>query len=178
MTFFFSGQAGIFVSFRFNCKIMNNIETERKFLVDKEKWSMLTKPAGTDYVQGYLSIDTDKVVRVRVADDVGFLTIKGKSETCSRPEFEYAIPVSDARDMLRLFTTVQVEKVRTRIPAVGHIWEIDEFSGANEGLIVAEIELESPEDEFEKPDWIGEEVTMDKRYYNAYLSMNPYRTWK
>jgi adenylate cyclase len=157
---------------------MQNIETERKFLVDREKWSRLEKPAGIDYVQGYLFIDAEKIVRVRVAGNKGFLTIKGKSKTYSHPEFEYEIPASEASEMLRLFTISQVKKVRTRIPAGTLVWEIDEFHGANEGLIVAEIEIENPGDFFEKPDWVGEEVTEDKRYYNAYLSENPYESWK
>ncbi|MEI7660656.1 MAG: CYTH domain-containing protein [Bacteroidota bacterium] len=157
---------------------MKNIETERKFLVDKQKWSELEKPAGTAYIQGYLSIDQDKVVRVRVAGERGFITVKGKSETFSRPEFEYPVPAAEAREMLRLFTKVQVEKTRTRIPAGnGLVWEVDEFHGASEGLIVAEIELENPADLFELPAWAGQEVTMDKRYYNAYLSLHPYSSW-
>lgn len=157
---------------------MDNVEIERKFLVNKERWSQLDKPAGIPYIQGYLSIDTDKVVRVRVAGDKGFLTIKGKSETFSRPEFEYGIPVSEALEMLRLFTTEQVEKTRTRIAAGnGLVWEVDEFQGANRGLIVAEIELENQDDPFEIPAWVGEEVTMDRRYYNAFLSLHPYTSW-
>ena len=156
---------------------MKNLEIERKFLVDKQKWSNLAKPAGTSYIQGYLSIDEEKIVRVRVAGEHGFLTIKGKSETFSHPEYEYAIPVDDAREMLRLFTSNLVEKIRTCIPAGQHVWEVDEFKNENEGLIVAEIELENPEDVFEIPEWLGEEVTYDKRYYNAYLSVNPYVKW-
>ncbi|MCK9204337.1 MAG: CYTH domain-containing protein [Bacteroidales bacterium] len=157
---------------------MHNRETERKYLVDREKWSRVEKPEGTGYIQGYLSIDEDRTVRVRVAGDKGFLTIKGKSETFSHPEFEYAIPVEDALEMLRLFTQTQVKKIRTRIQAGAHVWEVDEFQGDNDGLIMAEIELENPDDLFEKPDWITKEVTGDKRYYNAYLSINPYLRWK
>ena len=157
---------------------MNNVEIERKFLVDKEKWSRLTKPQGTRYLQGYLSIDEDKVIRVRVAGDMGFLTIKGKSDTISHPEFEYAIPVEDALELLQKYTKTLIEKIRTRIPAGNHVWEVDVFLGENKGLLMAEIELECPEDEFEKPAWVGEEVTGDKRYYNAYLSLNPFSMWK
>ena len=158
--------------------IMKNIEIERKFLVDKEKWSLSAKPDGTSYIQGYLSIDDDKIVRVRVAGDQGFLTIKGISETFSHPEFEYAIPVDDARELIHQFTATRVEKVRIRIPAGNHVWEVDEFHGENEGLLMAEIELESHDEIFEKPLWLGEEITGDKRYYNAYLSLNPFRTWQ
>ncbi|MCX6304253.1 MAG: CYTH domain-containing protein [Bacteroidetes bacterium] len=157
---------------------MNNVETERKFLVDKEKWALLNKPAGTAYIQGYLSIDEEKVVRVRVAGDKGFLTIKGKSDTLSHPEYEYAIPVEDAGNLLRLFTSSRIEKTRTRIPAGNYVWEVDEFHGENEGLLMAEIELEKPEDIFEKPDWLGTEVTGDKRYYNSYLSLKPFGAWQ
>ncbi|MFZ4522305.1 MAG: CYTH domain-containing protein [Bacteroidales bacterium] len=157
---------------------MNNVETERKFLVDKIKWSLLPKPAGTIYIQGYLSIDSEKVVRVRVAGDKGFLTIKGRSDTISRPEYEYGIPATDAAELLQEFTKTLVEKVRTKITAGNHVWEVDEFHGENEGLLMAEIELESPEDAFELPDWLGEEVTGDRRYYNSYLSQNPFTTWK
>jgi adenylate cyclase len=157
---------------------MNNVETERKFLVNQEKWLKVIKPDGIRYHQGYLSIDEDKVVRVRVAADKGFLTIKGKSDTISHPEFEYAIPVEDALDLLQKFTKTRIEKIRTRIPAGNHVWEVDEFLGENDGLLMAEIELESPEDEFEKPHWLGTEVTGDERYYNAYLSLNPFPTWK
>jgi adenylate cyclase len=156
---------------------MKNIEIERKFLVDQKKWSELVKPAGTSYIQGYLSIDDDKIVRVRVAGDKGYITIKGKSETFSHPEFEYAIPMDEALELIRLYTTTRVEKVRTRIPAGKHTWEVDEFHGENEGLLMAEIELNSPVEVFDMPDWVGEEVTGDSRYYNAYLSMHPFGTW-
>ena len=156
---------------------MKNCEIEHKFLVHKEKWFALEKPEGTEYLQGYLSIDPDKVVRVRVSGEKGFLTIKGKSETPAHPEFEYTIPVEDARALLELFTTTRVEKTRTRIISGDHSWDVDEFHGENEGLIVAEIELESEAEHFDLPEWVGEEVTADRRYYNAYLSLHPYRSW-
>ncbi len=156
---------------------MKNLEIERKFLVDRIKWSLPAKPPGTEYLQGYLSIDEEKVVRVRVAGDKGFLTIKGKSETFSHPEFEYEIPVDDATELITQYTVSRVEKTRTRIPAGNHTWEVDEFHGENEGLLMAEIELKSPGEIFDTPDWLGEEVTGDKRYYNAYLSLHPFRTW-
>ena len=156
---------------------MKNLEIERKFLVDHEKWSELVKPDGILYVQGYLSIDEDKIVRIRIAGDKGFLTIKGKSETFSHPEYEYSIPEDDARALIQNYTASRVEKVRTRIPAGNHVWEVDEFHGENKGLLMAEIELESPDDIFEKPAWLGEEVTGDRRYYNAWLSLHPFCTW-
>jgi adenylate cyclase len=157
---------------------MKNMEIERKFLVHKDNWLRLSKPAGILYIQGYLGIDDDKIIRVRVAGEQGFLTIKGRSETISHPEYEYSIPADDARELMRQYTKNQVEKVRTRIPAGNHVWEVDEFHGDNEGLLMAEIELESPDDVFEKPAWLGEEVTGDKRYYNACLSIHPYGRWK
>jgi CYTH domain-containing protein len=139
---------------------------------------MLDKPAGVRYLQGYLSIDENKVVRVRVAGDQGFLTIKGASDTFSHPEFEYEIPVAEAGELIQKYTKTRVEKVRTRIPAGNHVWEVDEFHGENEGLLMAEIELATPDDVFEKPHWLGEEVTGDRRYYNAWLSQHPFLTWK
>ena len=156
---------------------MNHLEIERKFLVDRDLWSLLTKPAGTSYLQGYLSIDEDKVVRIRAAGEKGFLTIKGKSDTFSHSEFEYEIPVTEAAELIRQFATSRVEKVRIKIPTGKYVWEVDEFHGDNEGLLMAEIELENPEDVFEKPAWLGREVTGDKRYYNAHLSLHPFRTW-
>lgn len=157
---------------------MHHLEIERKFLVRRDEWTKLARPAGITYIQGYLSIDDEKVVRVRVAGEKGFITIKGKSSTISHPEFEYEIPVADAKELLAKYTPNRIEKVRTRIPAGKHVWEVDEFHGENEGLLMAEIELESPEELFEKPTWLGEEVTDDKRYYNSWLSCHPFGTWR
>jgi CYTH domain-containing protein len=157
---------------------MKNTETERKFLVDRKKWLTMRKSSCIPYIQGYLSIDEDKVVRVRVAGEKGFLTIKGKSETFSRPEFEYVIPADEARELILLYAISRIEKVRTRIQMGKHVWEVDEFHGDNEGLLMAEIELEGPEELFDKPVWLGAEVTDDKRYFNAYLSVHPYKTWQ
>ncbi len=156
---------------------MKNLEIERKFLVDKAKWSAVSKPEGISYLQGYLSIDDDKVIRARVAGTKGYLTIKGKSETFSHPEYEYEISADDALELIQKYTTSRVEKTRTRIAAENQVWEVDEFLGENNGLVMAEIELESAEETFEKPAWLGEEVTGDKRYYNAWLSLNPFNTW-
>jgi CYTH domain-containing protein len=156
---------------------MKNLEIERKFLVNRAKWSLMAKPAGVTYIQGYLSIDDDKVVRVRVAGTRGFLTIKGRSDTLSHPEYEYEIPPDDAVELISQYTSSVVEKVRTLIAAGEHTWEVDEFHGANEGLLIAEIELKHPDESIEIPSWLGNEVTGDKRYYNAYLSLHPYNTW-
>lgn len=156
---------------------MKNLEIERKFLVDKEKWQEISKPQGVSFIQGYLSIDENKSVRVRVAGNKGFLTIKGRSETFSHPEYEYSIPAEEARELIEEFAGNRIEKTRTRIRAGAHVWEVDEFHGENEGLLMAEIELQSPEEHFERPGWLGEEVTGDGRYYNAWLSMNPFSAW-
>ncbi|MCK9421102.1 MAG: CYTH domain-containing protein [Bacteroidales bacterium] len=157
---------------------MKNLEIERKFLVDKEKWSLTVKPQGVLYIQGYLSIDDDKVVRVRMTGKNGFITIKGNSKTITHPEYEYAIPVEDAHELLELYTRERIEKTRYRIPVGNYIFEVDKFVGLNEGLLLAEIELNRPEDVFEKPEWLGKEVTGDERYYNAYLSKKPYMSWE
>jgi CYTH domain-containing protein len=157
---------------------MKNLEIERKFLVLKEKWDSTHKSAGTTYIQGYLSIDEKKVVRVRVAGERGFLTIKGKSDTFSHPEYEYEIPLADAKELVIQYTPDRIEKTRTRIPAGDYVWEVDEFHGDNEGLLIAEIELDDPSDVFEIPEWLGEEVTGDHRYYNAWLSLHPFSTWQ
>ncbi len=157
---------------------MKNLEIERKFLIHKAAWDSLEKPVGVRYCQGYLGIDAEKIIRVRVAGDKGFLTIKGKSASFSHPEFEYAIPYDEALELIRKFTGRQVEKSRYRIPCGSHIFEVDEFYGMNEGLMIAEIELSSPEETFDKPDWLSTEVTGDERYYNAYLSLYPYTEWQ
>lgn len=157
---------------------MHNLEIERKFLVNNEKWVVLEKPQGNLYIQGYLCIDEEKVVRVRSASGHGFLTIKGRSDTFSHPEYEYKIPLSDAEELISAYTKNTVIKRRYRIPAGNHTWEVDIFEGENEGLMVAEIELNDSGEMFEKPEWVGEEVTSDKKYYNAYLSLHPYSVWQ
>lgn len=156
---------------------MKNLEIERKFLVNKEIWDSVVKSPGIRYCQGYLAIDAEKIIRVRVAGDRGFLTIKGKSDSFSHPEFEYSIPYEEALELIHNFTPVQVEKIRYRIPYGSHVFEVDEFYGRNEGLMIAEIELNDPMEVFEKPDWLSDEVTGDARYYNAYLSLHPFDEW-
>ena len=152
-------------------------EIERKFLVDQSRWSPPSD--GVPYRQGYLSQDLKRVVRIRLAGEKGYLTIKGVTTGISRREFEYEIPVCEARDMLdHMCHRPQIEKMRYLIPYQGFTWEVDEFSGENEGLIVAEIELQSESDPFSKPEWVGQEVSEDPRYYNVNLIANPYRRWK
>jgi CYTH domain-containing protein len=151
------------------------LEIERKFLVDAEKWQ--PNVPETLLCQGYLSIDPNPTVRVRIAGDKAFLTIKGRTETISRPEFEYEIPVADANEMLKLAISNSVEKIRYEVMYEGFLWEVDVFSGRNEGLIIAEIELESENQDFARPDWLLDEVSGDRRYYNSYLSEHPFQEW-
>jgi len=144
------------------------IEIERKFLVRMDKW---TAPAeGTRYRQGYLSLDPERIVRVRLAGDAGFLTIKGASK--------YTIPANEAQELLeKLCLRPLIEKIRYKIQVGSHLWEIDEFFGENAGLWLAEVELASLTDQVELPPWVGCEVTDDPRYYNAALIRHPYRSW-
>lgn len=155
---------------------MKHLETERKFLVDKILWQEVRKPAGIPVRQGYLCADEMKVVRVRVAGERGILTVKLNGEGLSRPEYEYLIPVEEALELIGCCSG-KVEKIRIRIPAGDHVWEVDEFLGENEGLLMAEIELDDPGELFERPAWLGDEVTGDPRYYNAYLAVNPFIMW-
>jgi len=150
-------------------------EIERKYLVKGEEWRALGIPV--QFAQGYLLADGIRTVRIRIAGKSGFLTIKGKSDGMSRKEFEYPIPLEDAHEMMELSTIPIIEKRRSRIDWKGKIWEVDEFEGKNKGLIMAEIELKSEEELFDIPPWIGEEVTGDIRYYNSYLSQNPFTEW-
>jgi adenylate cyclase len=152
-------------------------EIERKFLVGDSSW----RAAGQAvlYRQGYLNSDKGRTVRVRIAGERAFLTIKGPSVDGVRREYEYPIPLSDAAEMLEhLCTRPLIEKTRTVVPHDGHMWEVDEFFGENAGLIIAEIELEAVDEVFSLPPWLGAEVTGDSRYYNASLVRHPYCQWK
>ena len=149
-------------------------EIERKFLVKKGVWRNQT---ATNYRQGYLSTVKERTVRVRTIEDKGYLTIKGISIGASRLEFEYEIPGQDAGALLDICEKPIIEKSRYKVEHGGFVWEVDEFSGENLGLIVAELELESEDQYFPKPDWIGEEVTGDPRYFNSNLIKNPYSKW-
>jgi len=155
-----------------------NKEIERKFLVDDRSDSRRSAEY-SEIRQGYLSIDKHRTVRVRIAGDAAYLTIKGITEGATRAEYEYPIPVAHAREMLdTLCLRPLIEKRRYRVEYNGLIWEVDEFYGDNAGLIVAEVELESAQQMFDKPPWAGEEVTDDPRYYNANLVNHPYTKWK
>ena len=155
------------------------IETERKFLVrnDSYKQQAFTQKR---IAQGYLSSVPDRTVRVRTKGDQGFLTIKGKSNESgmSRMEWEKEISVADAEQLLAICEKGAIDKIRHEVKVGSHVYEVDEFFGDNAGLTVAEIELADENEEFIKPEWLGEEVTGTERYYNAYLSRNPYNTWQ
>jgi adenylate cyclase len=150
-------------------------EIERKFLVRRDAWR--PAGAGTPFRQGYLSSHADRVVRVRIAGEEAFLTVKGATRGVTRSEFEYAIPVADAAAMLALCERPLIEKDRHVEVHGGKTWEIDVFHGENEGLVVAELELLSEAEPFVKPAWAGDEVSGDSRYANASLVRNPFSRW-
>lgn len=152
-------------------------EIERKFLVIGEAWRELAQ--GTLYRQGYLNSAKERTVRVRTVGDKAFLTIKGLTVGASRVEYEYEIPFEDGNFLLdNLAEKPIIEKKRYRIPQGKFVWEIDEFFGENQGLIVAEIELESEDEAFDRPEWAGQEVTGDPRYFNSNLIRHPYTRWQ
>ncbi len=152
-------------------------EIERKFLVKGDAWRSLAE--GVSYRQGYLNSQKERTVRIRTVGEKAYLTVKGPTRGVTRTEFEYEIPYEDCLAMLEeLAEKPIIEKKRYRIPAGSYVWEVDEFFGVNEGLILAEIELPSEDAVFEKPDWIGEEVSGDPRYFNSSLVANPYSVWK
>ena len=153
------------------------MEIEHKYLVRKDLWYAIQKPVGTDIRQGYLLTDPGKTVRVRIAGTQAYLTIKGPSTNASRAEYEYPIPLSEANELMQLCLQPVIEKVRYKIEHAGKIWEVDEFFGENDGLVIAEIELLSPDEKYEIPAWVGEDVTEDPRYYNAYLAEHAFKTW-
>lgn len=150
-------------------------EIERKFLVTGSAWRQQNPPRLS---QGYLNRDPDRTVRVRVAAKKAFLTIKGRTTGIARAEFEYAIPLADAQQLLTLCEGPIIEKARHVLVEQGTRWEIDEFFGDNAGLIVAEVELDDERQSFERPSWLGQEVTHDPRYFNSNLAAHPYRAWR
>lgn len=151
-------------------------EIERKFLLKNDTWRGQDK--GKRYRQGYLSTAKERTVRVRTAGDKGFLTIKGITVGASRPEYEYEIPLKDANEMLdQLCERPLIEKTRYRISHAGLVWEVDQFEGDNRGLVTAEVELKDEHQSVTLPDWVGEEVTGDPRYFNANLVAKPFTQW-
>ena len=151
------------------------LEIERKFMVDEGAWR---NAKGTTYRQGYLNSAKERTVRVRIIDDKGYLTVKGISRGAVRMEYEYEIPGAEAEAMLNdLCEKPLIEKMRYKIEFKGLVWEVDEFFGENQGLLVAEVELESEDQTFVKPEWVGEEVTGNPKYFNANLIHHPYNKW-
>jgi adenylate cyclase len=153
------------------------IEIERKFLVEGDAWRNAVE-SSSRISQGYLVADPRITVRVRLRDDLAYLTIKGATQGMGRSEFEYQIPPADAQAMLQdLAVLAPVEKVRHLIRVGNHLWELDVFEGANAGLVMAEVELAAEDEPFVRPEWAGEEVTGDPRYFNAYLARQPFTLW-
>jgi adenylate cyclase len=151
-------------------------EIERKFLVKSDAWR--SQSVGKLYRQGYVFKSTGVTVRIRVVETQGYITLKGKSDRYTRPEFEYAIPVDDAQTMLDLWCHPRiVEKIRYRVPFGNLVWEVDEFQGFNQGLVLAEVELDVADRVFDRPDWVGQEVSHQDRYYNSSLAIHPYSLW-
>ncbi len=146
-----------------------SLEIERKFLVDAKKVVKLKLTGGERISQGYLSTDPNKVVRVRIKKNSGFLTIKSANIGIVRKEFEYEIPVEDAEEILKLCAPNILSKVRYKVEYAGHVWEVDIFEGKNAGLIIAEVEINSLDEFVKIPDWVGEEVSNNPRYFNSNL---------
>ena len=151
------------------------MEIERKFRVLGDDWRCAA--AGVPIRQGYLAQTASLTIRVRLGEGRGHLALKEMKTGISRAEFEYEIPATDAEALLRHRSGTLIEKERYRVEHRGHVWEVDVFAGANAGLVVAEIELHREEEAFERPDWLGDEVSHIGRYYNANLSQYPYARW-
>ena len=150
-------------------------EIERKFLISKdEEW---TVEKGIRIIQGYLNLDKERTVRVRIKGDNAFITIKGKNVGASRKEYEYEIPKEDADDLLKLCHQPLIDKIRREVKNGGWTWEIDEFLAANAGLFIAEVELKNEDEKVDLPDWIEKEVTGNAKYFNSQLVQNPYSEW-
>ena len=150
------------------------LEIERKFLVTGDEWR---KAEGTVLRQGYLSTHPERTVRVRIDGDKATIAVKGITRGATRSEYEYDIPPEEAVELLRLCEPPLIEKVRRRLEHDGLVWEVDEFLGDNQGLVVAEVELDREDRPLTKPPWVGEEVTHDPRFYNANLVANPFTKW-
>lgn len=154
------------------------IEIERKFLVSSDAFKSQAHSKHS-IAQGYLNSNPERTVRIRIRGESGFLTIKGKGNESGMTRFEWETEIAliEAKPLLALCEKGVIHKTRYEVEVGNHTYEVDVFSGENEGLIIAELELFSESESFEKPTWLGEEVTKDKRYYNAYLSQNPYKNW-
>lgn len=150
-------------------------EIERKFLVDTEKWCPVGE--GKKMKQGYLSVDPARTVRIRIAGDKAFLTVKGKSEGIKRIELEYEIPIHEAEELMKMCLDFVIAKTRYLEEKSGLVWEIDVFGGENSGLVLAEVELENEGQQVDLPVWIEKEVSEDFRYFNSWLSQHPFSEW-
>jgi adenylate cyclase len=154
------------------------VEIERKFLVVNDLWREQVI-SSSDIQQAYISNQANATVRIRIYSNKALLTIKGPTKGISRDEFEYSIPVEDAQQMLDLRQTgVVIQKTRHKVRCGEHVWDLDIFYGENEGLNMAEVELTSESEQFQMPEWVGEEVTGDRRYANSHLAEEPYRSWR
>ena len=151
-------------------------EIERKFLVNIENWKPVGE--GNKIKQGYLSVDPERTVRIRIVGDEAFLTIKGKSHGIKRIELEYKIPINEAKELMKLCLDFPIEKIRYLEEKCGLLWEIDVFEGNNEGLVLAEVELEDEDQQVNLPTWIAKEVSEDFRYFNSWLSQHPFLRWE
>ncbi len=150
-------------------------EMERKFLVDQD---LLPKNIiGEEYIQAYIAINDQGIVRIRIKGSIALLTIKTSEKGMTRNEFEYEVPLEDAKSLVELFNDKIIYKTRYKITIDKKLWEVDEFHKENKGLWLAEIELESENELFSLPEWIKKEVTGDQKYFNAYLSENPFKSW-
>ena len=154
-----------------------SLEIERKFLVSGDFRPFVTE--SSRIVQGYLCSSSGKTVRIRIRGEKGFLTIKGPTlpGSCSRFEWETEIPLKDAEELIGLCDSGVIDKIRHLVKAGDHVFEVEEFYGDNRGLVVAEVELSSEDEAFERPSWLGREVTGDRRYYNSCLLSNPFCNW-
>ena len=157
---------------------MEHLEIERKFLVKSDGYKQKAT-SQTRIVQGFLNTNPDRTVRVRIKGDKGFLTVKGASNESGTTRFEWEteITTAEAANLIDLCAAGILEKIRYEVPFGHHLYEVDEFLGENKGLILAEIELNHEDERFEKPDWLGEEVTGQVQYYNSQLSKKPFKTW-
>jgi adenylate cyclase len=153
------------------------LEIERKFLIKNDSWKNEIKKT-VSIRQGYLNSEVERTVRIRIQGEQGVLTIKGKNQNVTRKEFEYQIPLDDALNLLSMCEKPIIKKTRFLIPSNRSTWEIDVFDGENKGLVIAEIELTSEEESFDIPNWLGEEVSSESKYYNSSLITNPYGNWK
>ena len=154
------------------------VEIERKFLVLSDEYKSQATVKNS-IAQGYLNSDPNRTVRIRIKGESGFLTIKGKGNESGTTRFEWEteLPLFEAKPLLALCEDGVIDKIRYEIPSGKHVFEVDEFAGDNDGLVIAEIELSAEDETFDRPDWLGKEVSGDIRFYNAYLSKNPYSKW-